>query len=130
MTASTTRKRSSSQGLGWVGVDMSGGVSTGDPLTCFGNEPGDFVVLDLDIERLVPILAGDPATKLGGTQSMFFWYRGNAAKVLMNEKNWTVETLDQHPSRMPFRPGGKRPSPSGPNFVPTAKPGGRDVPPK
>ena len=99
------------QGLGWVGVDMSGGVSTGNPLTCFGNEPGDFVVLDLDIERVVPILAGDPPTKLGGTQSMYFWYWGNAAKVLMNEKNWTVETLEQQPARPFGRVGSGHPLP-------------------
>lgn len=58
--------------LGWVGIDMSGGVGQqagGNPLVCFGNEWGDFVVFDLDISRQVVIFPADAPASVGWIQS-------------------------------------------------------------
>lgn len=85
--------------LGWVDADLSGGVGApGNPLVCFGNEAGDFVVCDLDIDRHVKIWPNDmqPA-KLGPTQSFFWWYQGEAGKGIRTEDHWKVKTLDPHP---------------------------------
>jgi hypothetical protein len=87
-------------GLGWVGADLSGGVGAeGNPLVCFGNEAGDFVVCDLDTDRVVKVWPEDPPTKLGGTQGFFWWFQGNEGKGIQTEEHWTVKTLDPHPQR-------------------------------
>jgi transglutaminase-like putative cysteine protease len=86
-------------GLGWVDADLSGGVDAiarGNPLVCFGNEPGDFIVTDFDIDRQVRIWPSEPPTKLGGTQGFFYWYQGSA-KTIRTESHWLVKTLDPHP---------------------------------
>jgi Transglutaminase-like superfamily len=88
-------------GLGWVDADLSGGVGAfaqGNPLVCFGNESGDFVVCDFDIDRLVSVWPNDPPTKLGGTQGFFWWYQGDA-KGIRTQDHWQVKTLDPHPPR-------------------------------
>ncbi len=87
-------------GLGWVDADLSGGVgnASGNPLVCFGNEPGDFVVCDLDIDRLVSVWPNDPPAKLGGTQGFLWWYQGNGKNIRL-EEHWLVKTLDAHPKQ-------------------------------
>lgn len=107
-------------GLGWVGADMSGGVTAeGNPFICFGTEGGDFVVLDLDVERVVQLLPEDPPAKVGGGQGMgWWWYTGVAGKPPRTEDHWTVETLDVHPAAKPYRSRWKRPPPTGPHATP------------
>jgi len=86
-------------GIGWVGADPSGGVTTmaaGNPLTSFGNEAGDFIVTDFDIDRQILIWPDDRPTKLGGTQSFFWWYQGDA-RNLRGQDHWLVKTLDADP---------------------------------
>jgi hypothetical protein len=86
------------EGLGWVDADLSGGVGAhGNPLVCFGNEAGDFVVCDLDIDRLVKIWPDDPPAKLGPAQGLFWWYQGAADNGIRTEEHWTVKTLDKYP---------------------------------
>jgi hypothetical protein len=88
------------EGLGWVDADLSGGVGAGgNPLVCFGNEAGDFVVCDLDIDRLVRVWPNDQPSKLGGTQGFFWWYQGDGGKGIRTEEHWTVKTLDPHPKK-------------------------------
>jgi hypothetical protein len=88
------------QGLGWVGADLSGGVGAErNPLDWFGNEIGDFVVCDFDVDRMVKIWPEDPPTKLGGTQSFFWWFQGNEGKGIRTDIHWTVKTLDLQPKR-------------------------------
>lgn len=87
-------------GLGWVDADLSGGVgnAAGNPLICFGNEAGDFVVCDLDIDRLVSVWPNAPPAKLGGTQGFFWWYQGSGKNIRL-EDHWLVKTLDPHPKQ-------------------------------
>jgi transglutaminase-like putative cysteine protease len=88
------------QGTGWVDADLSGGVGSGDArLAWFGNEAGDFVVTDLDTERLVSIWPEDRPGKLGGTQGFFWWYQGNEGKGIRTSEHWIVKTLDANPQR-------------------------------
>jgi transglutaminase-like putative cysteine protease len=88
------------EGVGWVDADLAGGVGApGNPLVCFGNEPGDFVVSDLDIDRLVRVWPDDRPSRLGGTQGFFWWYQGDAGKGIRTEGHWTVKTLDPHPEQ-------------------------------
>jgi hypothetical protein len=86
-------------GLGWVDADLSGGVDAlahGNPLVCLGNEQGDFIVCDFDIERLVSVWPNDAPSRLGGTQGFFWWYQGNGSKI-RTQDHWLVKTLDAHP---------------------------------
>jgi predicted RNA-binding Zn-ribbon protein involved in translation (DUF1610 family) len=109
------------QGLGWVGVDMSSGVDTGggNPLGAFANEMGDFVVFDLDIERFVEVWPGEPPASIGWAQWLWMWPRPDPGRALhYDDDHWTVDTLDLHPSRTPYRPGWKKPPPSRPRFLP------------
>jgi hypothetical protein len=111
-------------GLGWVGIDMSGGVGQqngGNPLVCFGNEWGDFVVFDIDIPRQVAVFPGDGPWTIWGTQGTWVWPRPDPGKVQWTD-HWTVDTLDQHPAATPYRPGWKRPPPSGPSVSPGRPP--------
>jgi hypothetical protein len=85
------------EGIGWVGAEVAGGVGVkGNPLVCFGNEGGDFVVLDLDVERLIRIWPEDRlTTKLGGAQGMHWWFRGAAPGQVRTKVRWTVQTLSR-----------------------------------
>src|SRR5262249_10614108 len=85
----------------------------------FGNEGGDFVVLDLDLPRLVAMFPGDGPASLGGMQGTAIWPRPDPGKVRW-EDHWTVDTLDARPARTPYRPGWTRPAPSRPSFPPGA----------
>jgi hypothetical protein len=113
-------------GLGWIGVDMSGSVTWGgNPFMAFGNEGGDFVVVDLDIERLVEVWPDEPPASIGWAQWLWVWPRPDPGKALhFDDDHWTVDTLDAHPARTPYRPGWKKPPPSGPHFLP-----GKSAPP-
>jgi hypothetical protein len=86
-------------GLGWVDADLSGGVgayASGNPFVCFGNEPGDFIVCDLDPDRVVSIWGNDAPSKLGGSQGFYWWFQGDG-KNIREESHWLVKTLDPHP---------------------------------
>jgi hypothetical protein len=113
--------------LGWVGIDMSGGVGQqddGNPLICFGNEWGDFVVFDLSFPlRQVVLFPGDAPAGIWGSQGTWVFPRPDPGKVKWSSL-WTVETLVQHPATTPYRPGWKRPPPSGPTFLPVNLPTG------
>jgi transglutaminase-like putative cysteine protease len=104
-------------GLGWVGADMSGAVGVeGDPFVCFGAEPGDFVVLDLDVDRVVKLQPEDKPANLDGSQGYYWWwYTSKEGKEPQLEESWTVEVLDQHPKATAVNPSWKRPAPSGPH---------------
>jgi hypothetical protein len=85
--------------LGWVDADLSGGVNEfaqGSPLVCFGNEPGDFIVCDFDIDRRVRIWPKDKPSKLRGIQGFLFWYQGSGRNI-RTEEHWLVKTIDAHP---------------------------------
>jgi transglutaminase-like putative cysteine protease len=104
-------------GVGWVGTDMSGGVGVeSNPFVCFGTEAGDFVVLDLDIDRIVPLKPKDKPTHVGGSQGfMWWWFTDKDGKEPRLEDHWTLEVLDKHPVPTAVKPSWKRPPPSGPH---------------
>jgi transglutaminase-like putative cysteine protease len=109
-------------GLGWVAIDMSGGVGQqagGNPLVCFGNEPGDFVVFDLDISRQVVIFPGDTPATIAWSQGTWVFPRPDPGKVKWSD-HWTVETLDLHPAATPYRPDWKYSLASGPSLLPSS----------
>jgi hypothetical protein len=106
------------EGVGWVGADLSGGVGIeGNPFVCFGQEPGDFIVLDFDVDRLVKKLPEEKPAAIGGSQLYYYWWYTNVAgkEPRVGDEHWTVTVLDRHPAITPVHPSWKRPPPSGPH---------------
>jgi hypothetical protein len=87
-------------GIGWVDADAAVGVANagGDPLSCLGNNSGDFVVADLDIDRKVSYFANDPPAKLGAIQNYGWWYQGSGENI-RPDYHWLVKTLDARPKQ-------------------------------
>ncbi len=82
------------RGIGWVGVDCAGSVTKkGSPLNYFANDPGDFVVLDYAMDRVVKLWPGEAPKRIGGSQGMHWRYRGNAGKDFQVRVEWTVTTV-------------------------------------
>jgi hypothetical protein len=82
------------RGIGWVGVDCAGGVNAkGNPLVFFANDPGDFVVLDVEFDRLVKFWPDDSTMRRSGSQNMEWRYRGTPGTSVQVSVEWTVSTL-------------------------------------
>ncbi len=81
------------RGVGWVPVDTSGAVSdtNGPDFACFGDDPGDFLVLEVDQDLTLDSF-------VSGKQNVFvmqgidYWWSGSGAdKNNRFEEKWTVE---------------------------------------
>ena len=80
------------QGIGWVPVDLSQAVEdrAGDDFRFFGNDPGDFIVMTLDVDfALDPLGLG--GRNLSVVQGISRWGQGGGGyRGSRSEGEWTV----------------------------------------
>jgi hypothetical protein len=83
------------QGIGWVPVDLAGGLSDGADreFAHFGDDPGDFLAFQVDEDFVVnPLGAGREI--IWGMQNVAYWYFGKGdGKDEVYKENWTVQRL-------------------------------------
>ena len=81
------------RGVGWVPVDTSGAVGDvgGPDFASFGNDPGDFIVMEVDQDiTLDSHVSGKQNAFV--MQGVFHWWGGSGAdKNNRYEEKWTVE---------------------------------------
>ncbi len=80
------------QGVGWVPADLSQAVSdtTGSEFTFFGNDPGDFVTMELDVDFALDTFGLGPRN-VSVIQGISHWGRGGGGpRGSRPEEKWTV----------------------------------------
>ena len=84
------------RGVGWVPVDASGAVNdvNGPDFACFGNDPGDFIVMAVDQDSTLDSFVSGKQNAFV-MQGIYYWWRGGGAdKNSRYEEKWTVEKED------------------------------------
>ncbi|MBY0524851.1 MAG: transglutaminase domain-containing protein [Gemmataceae bacterium] len=90
-------------GIGWVPVDMAGGVQQGDKakdLRYFGNDKGDFLVLGLPVNHVIDVKGFDKLSFRGDLQGSTYWGvgKGTMDPVKVTE-DWKVEAKSLLPDK-------------------------------
>ncbi len=77
-----------------MSADCAGSITKpGHPLNYFANDPGDFVVLDYETDRVLTFWPDEAPKRIGGSQGMQWRYRGNVGKDFQVRVEWTVATV-------------------------------------
>jgi len=84
------------RGVGWVPVDLSAASQDNSPdqFAFFGNDPGDFLVMNIDQDLILNSAIAGKCTAFGLQRIRYWWQGSGSTKGERTRESWTVEDQD------------------------------------